>query len=131
MASWATLVERATHQPRFQLSSAEEFSVEHTRDDMDGTTRAQRVWIRRYVAWGDEMIEIRSAFASSTELSSEAALLRNLELPIGAIARHGEVFVLLVKLPLKPISAEGVLLMARRVSMVADVLEAEQGVDRF
>lgn len=131
MATWKAVVGRCAGETEFELSSADEFQLLQERREVNGTLRAQRVWVRRFEAWGAEMIEIRSAFAKAETMDSDAALLHNLDLPIGAIARHGDVLVLILKLPLDPIDVDGVLFAVQRVSMVADVLEAKRGTDRF
>ena len=93
--------------------------------------RLQRVWARRFDAWGEEWVELRSAVAPTADIPADAALAHNLDLPIGGLAQHGEVLVLVYKLALGPVSTEGVIAALQRVSMVADALEAKRGVDRY
>ncbi|MCO4744674.1 MAG: hypothetical protein KC912_07795 [Proteobacteria bacterium] len=131
MATWSELLGACAPLHGFEQTSENEFQVLVQLRGERGEDRAQRCWVRRFDAWGESMLEVRSAFASSVELSAGDALCRNLDLPIGAIARHGEVLVLVHKLPLEPISIEGVLFVVEHVSMVADTLEAKRGTDRF
>ena len=131
MATWDAVLAEARALPGFDARAEDEFSLTFERRQVDGTQRAQRVWLRRYEAWSTAMVEIRSAFAEAGVMEPEAAMRHNLDLPLGAIARHGDVLVVVCKLPLTPLSLEGVLFAARRVSMVADVLEANRGTDRF
>ncbi|TNE90233.1 MAG: hypothetical protein EP330_09250 [Deltaproteobacteria bacterium] len=131
MSTWSELYERARTEPGFIADSDEEFSLVYEWRDARGEVRAQRVWARYFEAWTTPMLEVRSAFAPADAMPAVDALVHNLDLPLGAIARHGDILVVVHKQPLEPITVEGVLFALRRVSMVADMLEAKRGVDRF
>ena len=61
----------------------------------------------------------------------KALLADNLQLPLGAVAAHGQFLVLVHKAPLEHLSVDGVLYLLEQVSLVADVLEEQAGSDRF
>ena len=55
----------------------------------------------------------------------------NMQLPLGAVARHGKFLVLLQKACLDHLRVEGALFLVGRMSVLADVLEERSGADRF
>jgi hypothetical protein len=93
--------------------------------------RAQRVMVRRYQAWGTDMVEFRSAFAKAGEFDPVSLLESNLQLPLGCVAQHGAYLVLVHKCSLQHLSVEGVLFLMGKMSVLADVLEERTGTDRF
>lgn len=116
----------------FALDSDEGDSFSVTLPLHDGREqRAQRVVVQRYTAWGQELVEVRSAFGELAEGEALDLLGQNLQLPIGAVALHGRYLVLVQKLPLEYISIEAVLFVLTRVAELADVLEERRGGDRF
>lgn len=130
MSTWKQLVEQAEREPRFAANSPSEFSVTYEWDEGSGA-RGQRVWVRWFEAYGETMVEVRSAVGPADAIAASEALAANLELPIGALALHDQMLVLVHKLPLAPISVGGVLFVMRRVSMAADRIEARLGGDRY
>ncbi len=94
-------------------------------------TRAQRVMVQHYHAWGGSMVEVRSAFGEIQEEEGLALLRQNLDLPLGAVALHGRYLVLLQKCPLSMLDPEALLALVARVGELADVLEERRGGDRF
>ena len=130
MAKWAEVQERVRVQFNLDRDDEHEFSLTTERHDVSGS-RAQRVMVRHYTAWDNDMIEIRSAFAEASDLDAEAMLTDSLQLPLGAIALHGRFLVVVHKAVLEHVSIEGVLFLLTRISLLADVLEQRQGGDRF
>lgn len=130
MSSWEAIVEAAGRDGSFVATSPQEFSLVFEWEGPSGK-RAQRVWARRFEAFDSAMVEVRSALGPERSMDHRQALTENLELPIGAIALHGDMLVVVHKQPIEAISVDGVLFTMHRVSMVADTLEARQGGDRF
>lgn len=93
--------------------------------------RAQRVIIRRFEAWGLVMIELRSAFGDVGDYPAESLLADNLQLPIGAVAAHDGYLVLVHKVFLADMKADGVLRLVEFIARSADLLEERRGGDRF
>ena len=82
MAKWAEVQERVRVQFNLDRDDEHEFSLTTERHDVSGS-RAQRVMVRHYTAWDNDMIEIRSAFAEASDLDAEAMLTDSLQLPWG------------------------------------------------
>ena len=130
MSGWEQVVENARLEPSFASDSPLEFSLVYEWTDPTGI-RGQRVWVRWFEAYGEAMVEVRSAVGPADVIPAGEALAANLELPLGALALHDQMLVVIQKLPLTPMSVEGVLFVMRRVSMVADMIEARLGGDRY
>lgn len=127
MATWQQVQERVRTDFTLDADEPHEFAITFERRG----GRAQRVMVRHYEAWGEDMIEIRSAFAQAGDYEPVRLLQDNLQLPLGAIAQHGRFLVLVHRACLPHVSVDGVLFLLARVSMLADVLEERLGVDRF
>ena len=130
MASWSEVQERLRKTHDLDVDDADEVALTLERTE-GGKKRGQRVMIRRYTAWGREMIELRSAFGDLADYDPAALLAENLNLPLGAIAAHGKFLVLVDRACLDDLPVEGVLFLMTRLCMLADVLEGRSGVDRF
>ena len=130
MATWTELADRLRRTYTLETDDPDELALTLERKE-GAVVRGQRVMLRRYAAWGREMIEIRSAFGEAGEYEAEALLIENLTLPLGAIAIHGRYLVLIQRACLDDLQVEGVLFLMTRSSMLADVLEGRGGVDRF
>ena len=130
MAMWAEVQDEVRRQFQLDADDAHEFALTVPHERTPGH-RAQRVMVRHYRLWDRNMIEVRSAFGEAGEHDAEAQLVENLQLPLGAIARHGRFLVLLHKACLDHLSVDGVLFLLTRVSQLADVLEERGGADRF
>ena len=130
MASWSEVQERLRKTHDLDVDDADEVALTLERTE-GGKKRGQRVMIRRYTAWGREMIELRSAFGELADYDPAALLAENLNLPLGAIAAHGKFLVLVDRACLDDLPVEGVLFLMTRLCMLADVLEGRSGVDRF
>jgi len=116
----------------YALDSDDGDSLALTLPLTDGRSRrAQRVMVQRFAAYGQEMLEVRSAFGELAPGESEDLLTENLKLPLGAVALHGRYLVLVQKMPLEHTSLDGVLFLLTRVAELADVLEERRGGDRF
>lgn len=130
MATWEDLKAHARTQFTLDVDEAHEFAVTVERTEA-GQVRAQRVMVRHYEAWGDSMIEFRSAFGEVGQYDPQGLLRDNLNLPLGAVAQHGQYLVLVHRTPLVHTSVDAALYLLTRVSLLADVLEARGGGDRF
>lgn len=130
MATWQEVQERVRAEYTLDSDEKDELALTMHRRDENGA-RAQRVMVRRYEAWGEQLVEIRSAFAQAGDFDPEKLLSDTLQLPLGAIAQHGRFLVLVHKASLAHTSVDGVLFLLARVSMLADVLEERRGGDRF
>jgi len=130
MADWSEVLERVRDEYTLDVESPDEFAVTVSRGEGDAP-RLQRVIVRRYEAWGREMVEVRSAFGEIGDYDPQGLLSDNLQLPIGAVALHEQFLVLVHKACLEDMSVEGVIYLVSRVSQVADILEEQGGTDRF
>jgi len=130
MASWSDLTAHVRQAYSLDKDSADEFALTLNRREGD-VVRAQKAMVRRYQAWGEEMIEIRSAFGVEGEYEPRALLIESLQLPLGAIALHGKYLVLVAKLFLEDHTVDSVVRVLTRVTILADLLEGQSGQDRF
>ncbi|MBT3219528.1 MAG: hypothetical protein HN348_10585 [Proteobacteria bacterium] len=130
MATWKEVQERIRRDYALDVDSQDEFALTLERRGA-AKTREQRAMVRRYVAWGREMLEIRSAFAELGNLDPVTLLQESLKLPVGSIALHGRYLVVVTKVPLTDVSVDGIVFLLTRVAMLADVLEERGGEDRF
>jgi len=116
----------------FDLDRDEEWEVSLTLQHHSlGQLRAQRVMVRHYDHRDVDMIEVRSAFCRAEDVAAGQALERNLKLPIGAIAKHGDYLVVVHRVAIKHCTLEGIVFYITRVAEVADWLEERRGGDRF
>lgn len=131
MATWADLHDALRRSYALDTDETDEVALTMSRTE-GGVTRAQRVMVRHYQAWGREMIEIRSAFGALKDYDPATLLAENLSLPLGAIAAHGKYLVLVDRACLDDLAIDGVIFLMTRVCMLADVLEGRGGGgDRF
>ena len=130
MATWREVQERVRREHALARDEADSFAVTIERAEVGGV-RAQKVMVRRYKAWGHDMLEVRSAFAEAADYEGRDLLPENLRMPIGAMARHGQYLVVVHKTPLAHVSVDGVLFLLTRISELADLLEQRTGGDRF
>ena len=130
MATWENL--QTVLRSRFELDrdEASQLSLTLTFETEEGT-RKQRVLLRQYIALDCRMIEIRSAFGLAAEQDALELLAQSLSLPIGGIAIHGEVVLVVQKVPLSLTSEEAIIEMMMQVGFLADCLESEGGEDRY
>ena len=130
MARWADVKDLVRRTHTLDVDEDDEFALTLTRHDGE-TERAQRVMVSRYQAFGQTMIEYRSAFGEIGEYDPQQLLVESLRLPIGAVALHGSYLVLVQKDCLDDITEDAVVRMLTRISLLADVLEGRTGQDRF
>lgn len=130
MATWENL--QTALRSRFELDrdEASQLSLTLTFETEEGT-RKQRVLLRQYIALDCRMVEIRSAFGLASEQDAIELLAQSLSLPIGGIAIHGEVVLVVQKVPLSLTSEEAIIEMMMQVGFLADCLESEGGEDRY
>lgn len=129
MATWVEVQEAV--RTRFQLDADESDEFALTLPRQAAGAREQRVMVRRFVACGREMIEVRSAFGELGEVDLETALRDVLQLPIGGLALHGRFLVVVHRASLREQSIDTLLFLVERVSQAADLLEEQRGHDRF
>lgn len=131
MAIWEDVQARLRRDYKLDVDDLDEIALTLERRE-SGVVRQQRVMVRRYIAWGRQMIELRSAFGELADSDPVSLLVENLNLPLGSIALHGRYLVLVDKACLDDLGVEGVMFLLTRVSLLADVLEQRLGrVDRF
>ena len=94
--------------------------------------RSQKVVVRTFKAFEQELVEIKSAFAKGATLDANALLARNAELPLGTIALSGDVYFVVYNTLLTDLSDSTLKLMMTEVATVADSLEKQFGTgDRY
>ncbi len=130
MASWNDLQARLRRDFKLDTDGVDELALTLKRQEA-GTERSQRVMLRRYPAWGREMVEVRSAFGEVGEYDTALLLAENLNLPLGAIATHGRYLVLVQRVCIDDTTLDGMVFLMTRMSLLADSLEAKGGRDRF
>jgi hypothetical protein len=130
VAQWRDVQERLRKEHELDVDEADEMGLTMQRREGD-VVREQRVIVRRYPAWGREMIEVRSAFGEIGDYDAAQLLQDNLNLPLGAVALHGRYLVLVQRACLDDLPLEGVMFLVTRMTMLADVLEGRKGADRF
>jgi hypothetical protein len=130
VAQWRDVQERLRKEHELDADEADEMGLTMQRREGD-VVREQRVIVRRYPAWGREMIEVRSAFGEIGDYDAAQLLQDNLNLPLGAVALHGRYLVLVQRACLDDLPLEGVMFLVTRMTMLADVLEGRKGADRF
>ncbi|MFT7518729.1 MAG: hypothetical protein ACI9MC_000861 [Kiritimatiellia bacterium] len=130
MARWADVKDLVRRTHTLDVDEDDEFAVTLERRDGDAV-RAQRIMVSRYQAFGQTMIEYRSAFGDVDEYDLKELLVESLRLPIGSVALHGRYLVLVQKDCLDDITEEAAVRMLTRVSLLADVLEGRTGGDKF
>ena len=99
--------------------------------NVEGKTRKQRVFLRRYVAINREMVEIRSAFGELSDYDPQHLLEESLGLPIGGVAIHGGILVIVQKEPLQSHTSETLAELMSQIGFLADCLESAGGGDRY
>jgi len=130
MASWSDLQHRLRRDFSLDTDENDELALTVQRKEA-GNVRSQRVMMRRYQAWGREMVELRSAFGEVGEYSSDLLLSENLNLPLGAVATHGRYLVLVQRVCLDDMTLDALIFLMTRLALLADGLEAKTGKDRF
>lgn len=126
LATWSEVQEAVRGRFQLDLDNADEFALTLPRGQ-----REQRVMVRRFQHWDRDIVELRSAFGELGDQDPEDLLREVLTLPIGGIALHGRFLVVVHRECLDELSVEGVLYLVSRVSLIADGLEEQRGVDRF
>jgi len=94
-----------------------------------GDGRKQKIVIRRFEAFGKDMIEFKSPFARKDDIDSESLLRKNSELPLATVALSGDVYLAVYNMLLEHLHLDDFDLVVSRVAAVADTLE-EQYVRR-
>ncbi|MFK7928330.1 MAG: hypothetical protein AB8H79_09075 [Myxococcota bacterium] len=119
MPSWTQL----------QEYSREKYTLEDDKPSMmsmvwnyeDG--RHQKIVIRKFEAFGREMIEFKSPFARVEDVDALPLLRKNSELPLATVALSGDVFLVVYNMLLEHLHFDDFDLVVSRVAAVADTLE--------
>lgn len=127
MASWQELQAHVRAELAVEADGADELTLTVTLEE----GRSQRVMLRRYAAWGREMVELRSAFGQQGEFDPVGLLEDNLKLPLGAVALHEGYLVLVHRMSLGDTTVEAVVFLTTRIGLLADALEGHRDTDRF
>jgi len=121
MPTWTELQDYTRRKYTLEDDQPAMMSMTWTYDD----GRHQKIVIRRYEAFGRQMIEFKSPFARIQHVSPDELLRRNSELPLATIAQSGEVYLAVYNMLLEHLHLDDFDLVVSRVASVADSLEAE------
>lgn len=121
MPTWTELQDYTRRKYTLEDDQPAMMSMTWTYDD----GRHQKIVIRRYEAFGRQMIEFKSPFARTSTVSPEELLRRNSELPLAMIALSGDIYLAVYNMLLEHLDLEDFDLVVSRVAAVADSLEAE------
>lgn len=119
MLSWTQLQEYT--RKKYTLEDDQPSMMSMTWVYEDG--RKQKIVIRKFEAFGREMIEFKSPFARADEVEPVAMLRKNSELPLATIALSGDVYLAVYNLLLEHLHLDDFDLVVSRVAAVADTLE--------
>jgi hypothetical protein len=109
------------------------YTLEHDTPDMlsmvwvyeDG--RSQKVLLRKYKAFGRELVEIKSPFARRDEVNAEVLMTKNSELPLVTTVLSGDVYLAVYNVLLGQVAPDDLELIVGRVAAIADALEVQHG----
>ena len=94
--------------------------------------RSQKVILRRYSSFGNEMLEVKSPFAHRDEIDPELLMRKNSELPLATTALAGDVYLVVYNMVLMGSVTEVLEMVVSRIAAIADALESEfSTADRF
>ena len=94
--------------------------------------RSQKVILRRYSSFGNEMLEVKSPFAHRDEIDPEILMRKNSELPLATTALAGDVYLVVYNMVLMGSVTEVLEMVVSRIAAIADALESEfSTADRF
>ncbi|MFT7518728.1 MAG: hypothetical protein ACI9MC_000860 [Kiritimatiellia bacterium] len=121
MPNWTQLQEYVRKKYTLESDKQSMMSMVWVYDD----GRHQRIVVRRYKAFGRDMIEFKSPFAHTSDATPEQLLRKNAELPLATIALSGDVYLAVYNMLLEHMDLSDFDLVVSRVAHVADKLEAE------
>ncbi len=127
MATWREIVDHIGRHHRLDRDGGTEIAVTVPTDG----GRNQRVLVTHHEALGADILEVRSAFADAARFDADALLGESLDLPIGAIARHGTRLLVVDKTPMGDMPAAVAVFLVEAVAHTADRLEQRMGQDRY
>lgn len=122
MPTWHELREHA--RTKYQLNKVEDdwFSLVWAYE----AERSQQIVVRRYEAFGQEWIEFRSYVCKGDEMSPKAALRKNSDLDLGALALDSDGdYALVHRAPIATLDPDEFALPLQVLATVADELEKE------
>jgi hypothetical protein len=89
--------------------------------------RSQKIIVRRYNAFGREMVEFKSAFANKHDTDAISMLRKNSELPLAMIALADDTYIVVYNTPIENLEFTDLDFYLSRVAAVADTLEETYG----
>lgn len=119
MPSWTQLQEYTRHKYTLEDDKPSMMSMVWVYED----GRKQKIVIRKFEAFGREMIEFKSPFARIDDVDAQPLLRKNSELPLATIALSGDVFLVVYNMLLEHLHFDDYDLVVSRVAAVADTLE--------
>ena len=118
--TWTQIQEHMRSKYRLRDDELDMMSMVWSYKDQD---RAQKIIVRRYVAFEREMIEFKSPFARRGEVDALEMIRKNSELPLATTALSGEVFIVVYNALLGTLNVDDFDFLVSRVAAVADTLE--------
>jgi hypothetical protein len=119
VAGWSDIQTFMRSTYRLQDDDPDMMSVVWAYDD----GRTQRVFVRRYKADDRSMVEVKSPFARSGDVSAEVLLRENAQMTLATIAQSGDVYLAIYNVLLDAISVDDFDFVLKRVASTADALE--------
>lgn len=119
MPTWTELQEYTRNKYTLEDDKPSMLSMTWTYED----GRKQKLVVRKYQAFGRDMVEFKSPFARVGEVDPQVLLQKNAELPLAAIAQSGDVYLAVYNAFLDNLRLEDFDLILVRVAAVADKLE--------
>ena len=119
MTTWSQVQETMRSTYALEDDTPDMMSMVWSYDD----GRSQKIIIRKYAAFGREMVEFKSPFARKSDVDPLAMLRKNSELPLATIALSGDVYIVVYNAMLEHLHMGDFTLYVSRVAAVADTLE--------
>jgi hypothetical protein len=119
MPSWTQLQEYTRKKYTLEDDKSSMMSMVWVYED----GRKQKIVIRKYEAFGRDMVEFKSPFARADQVEAEAMVRKNSELPLATIALSGDVYLAVYNMLLEHLHLDDFDLVVSRVAAVADTLE--------
>ena len=123
MASWEDVRDHMRSTFKLHQDEPELVSMVWTYED----GRHQKIILRSFSAFERQLVEFKSAFARIEDADPVEMLRKNSELPLGTIALHGDVYVVVYNAVLEHLDMADLDLYLSRVAGLADKLEEEYG----
>ncbi len=85
--------------------------------------RSQKIVVRRYKAFGRDMVEFKSPFARRPDVEPEVLMADNSQLPLATTALSGDIYLVVYNAPVDALDLDTFDFILSRVADVADTLE--------